>query len=258
MAVLSKAEIKRLRALARPAERAATGLFLVEGIRLVEELLRSGIVPRLAVVSTSLEDSPRGAALADRLRARVRTLDAADHQVAALADTEAPQGVVVAAEIPRRGLGDLEVPERALGVVLDGVQDPGNFGTIVRSADAFGAGWVCALPGTVDPWNPKAVRSAAGSSLRVPIVEAAQDQLRTFLQAHGFRVLGADVRGEPVRSARGPGRVALVLGNEGAGLRPQTRELLDGTVSVPIRGAAESLNVGVAAGILLYEFSQES
>jgi RNA methyltransferase, TrmH family len=256
-AVLSKAEIKRLRALARPAGRAESGLFLVEGVRLVEELLGSAVVPRLAVVSSSLEDSPRGAALAERLRQRVQTLAAADHQLAAIADTEAPQGVVVAAEIPRRTLADVAVEARVLGVVLDGVQDPGNFGTIVRSADAFGASWVCALPGTVDPWNPKAVRSAAGSSLRVPIVECGHEALGEYLRGHGFRVLGADMGGEPVQPEAGAGRVALVLGNEGAGLRAATRELLDGMVSVPIRGAAESLNVGVAAGILLYELSRE-
>jgi RNA methyltransferase, TrmH family len=256
--MLSKAEIKRLHGLARPAGRAETGLFLAEGVRLVEELLESAVVPHLAVITSSLEDTSRGAALAGRLRERVRVLEAAEHQLAAIADTATPQGVVVAASIPRWRLEDLPTADRELGVVLDGVQDPGNFGAIVRSADAFGAAWVCTLPGTVDPWNPKAVRSAAGSSLRVPIVESTHAELKEYLSMRGFRTLGADMAGAPVGEAGRPPRVALVLGNEGAGLRPETRTLLDGAVSVPVRRVIESLNVGVAAGILLYELSRES
>jgi RNA methyltransferase, TrmH family len=256
--MLTKAEIKRLHGLARPAGRAETGLFLAEGVRLVEELLASAVVPQLAVITSSLEDTPRGAALAGRLRERVNVVEAAEHQLAAIADTATPQGVAVVAEIPRWRLEALPVAERELVVVLDGVQDPGNFGTIVRSADAFGAAWVCALPGTVDPWNPKAVRSAAGSSLRLPIVESTQAELKEYLSTHDFRTLGADMAGTPVGAADPAPRVALVLGNEGAGLRPETRSLLDGVVSVPVRRVIESLNVGVAAGILLYELSRES
>jgi RNA methyltransferase, TrmH family len=255
--VLSKAEAKRLRALRLPRGRAGSGLFLAEGVRLVEELLASPIVLQLAVVATSLEDTARGARLARALRARVQTLAAADHEIAGIADTDTPQGVLVAAEIPRRRLADLPLRERELVVVLDAVQDPGNFGSIVRSADAFGAACVCVLPGTVDPWHPKAVRAAAGSSFRVPIIETELAELGAFLAGGGFRLLGADMDGEPVAELASHPRSALVLGNEGAGLSAAVRARLDGAVSVPIRGAAESLNVGVAAGILLYTLSRE-
>jgi RNA methyltransferase, TrmH family len=257
-AVLSKAEAKRLHALARPRERRETGLFLAEGVRLVEDLLRSAIVPRLAVIATSLEDSSRGAELAAQLRARVRTETVTESELHAIADTDAPQGVVVAAEIPRHEAGAILLPEHGLVAVLDAVQDPGNFGTIVRSADAFGAAAVLALPGTVDPWNPKSVRSAAGSSLRVPIVEADAPTALARLRGADYRILGADMAGTDVGAVPGAPRTALVLGNEGAGISASLREQLDGTVSVPIRGAAESLNVGVAAGILLYMLSRES
>jgi TrmH family RNA methyltransferase len=250
--MLSRAEARRLHALARPRQRRGSGLFLVEGVRLVEELLDSPVIPRLAVVARSLEHSDRGAALAARLRERVRTESVSDRDLRAIADTEAPQGVVLAAEIPQRALGDLAIPARCVLVVLDAVQDPGNFGTIVRSADAFGATAVCVLPGSVDPWNPKAVRAAAGSSLRVPIVETAAPSLFAFLRSHRFRILGADTGGSDIGELAVPQRAALILGNEGSGLGEQVRTALDATVSVPIRGAAESLNVGVAAGILLY------
>jgi RNA methyltransferase, TrmH family len=256
--MLSRAEVKQLRGLRRRAERQGSGLFLAEGVRLVEDLLASAIVPRLAVVSTSVGDTGRGRELAERLRARVRTETVAEHELAHIAGTESPQGVVVMAEIPRTRLEDVAPGERSLVVVLDAVQDPGNFGTIVRSADAFGADLVIALSGTVDPWNPKAVRSAAGSSLRVPVVEAAAGEAASVLRAGGFRILGAAADGVPVESLPAAPRTALVLGNEGAGISPAVRDLLDLTVAVPIRGAAESLNVGVAAGILLYLLSREA
>ncbi|HSJ26066.1 MAG TPA: RNA methyltransferase [Longimicrobiales bacterium] len=256
--MLSKAEAKRLQGLARARARSESGLFLAEGVRVVEDLLDSPIVPRLAVISTSLEDTDRGAALAARLRQHVRTETVPDHELRRLADTESPQGVVVAAEIPRPQLEALVLPEDALIVVLDAVQDPGNFGTIVRSADAFGATAVCTLAGTVDPWNPKAVRGAAGSSLRVPVIETDGATLLPFLEGAGFRILGADMGGADIGGVVAGARTALVLGNEGAGIGVELRAHLDGTVAVPIRGSAESLNVGVAAGILLYMLSRES
>jgi RNA methyltransferase, TrmH family len=255
--MLSRADARRLHALKQRGGRQESGLFLAEGVRLVEELLDSAIVPRLAVTSPSLEDTPRGAALAAALRSRVRTETTTEPELARLADTGTPQGVVVAAEIPRRELTSVPPRERSLVVLLDAVQDPGNFGTIVRSADAFGAALVCALPGTVDPWNPKAVRSAAGSSLRVPLVEADLETAMAHLGAAGFRILGAAADGMPVEALPPIARTALVLGNEGAGLSESTRRFIHHTVAVPIRGAAESLNVGVAAGILLYLRSRE-
>lgn len=255
--MLSSAEAKRLRALARRRGRDESGLFLVEGVRLVEDLLASPVVPRLALIAPSLEDTPRGAALARRLRAAVRTLEVPEHQLQAVASTETPQGVLVTAEIPRVSLASVRFADHALVVVLDAVQDPGNFGTIVRSADAFGASLVVALPGTVDPWNPKAVRSAAGSSLRVPVAEAGLEDMLAMLRGAGFRVLGADAGGDTIDRVQPAARTALALGNEGAGIGADLRARLDGTLAVPIRGTAESLNVGVAAGILLYLLSRE-
>lgn len=256
--MLSRAEAGRLAALRRRSGRAESGLFLAEGVRLVADLLDSSVVPHTALVTPSLEDTERGAALAQRLRAAVRTVAVAEHELARVAGTESPQGVVVAAEIPRRELSSVTLRERELVVVLDAVQDPGNFGAIVRSADAFGAALVCALPGTVDPWNPKAVRAAAGSSLRVPIIETAAEPLVDFLHGSGFRILGAAADGTAVDRIAAAPRQALVLGNEGAGLSAAVRDMLDECVAIPIRGRADSLNVGVAAGILLYLLSRET
>ncbi|HUF51186.1 MAG TPA: RNA methyltransferase [Longimicrobiales bacterium] len=255
--MLSRAELKRLRALKRPRGRADSGLFLAEGVRVVEELLASGAVPRIALLAPSLEDTARGAGLARRLRDRTRTVDVDEQVIAELADTETPQGVVVAAAIPRGSLAAARIPSRASVVVLDGVQDPGNFGTIVRSADAFAAALVIALPGTVDPWNAKSVRAAAGSSFRVPVAEATLPETVSFLRTHGLTLFGADMNGTSIEEMTTLPRMALALGNEGAGLTTAVRAACDTLVAVPIRGAAESLNVGVAAGILLYMLSRE-
>ena len=250
--------MKRLRALHRRKGREEAGEFLVEGVRQVEDLLGSPVVPRLVVISPSLEDTPRGRELAARVREATETAEVGDAELAQLATTDTPQGILAIAAIPRVALSDIDLGERSLVIVLDAVQDPGNFGTIVRSADAFGAALIAALPGTVDPWNPKAVRSSAGSSLRVPIVETDLDPLLVHLRSQGATLLGADMHGEDVERSVRTGSVALALGNEGAGLSDGVRAACDRLVSVPIAGAAESLNVGVAAGILMYLLSRAS
>ncbi|CAN5678601.1 RNA methyltransferase [soil metagenome] len=259
--MLSKAEIGRLQSLRRRKIRTETGLFVAEGVRVVEDLIASTIVLDRAFISPSLEDTERGARLARELRTRVQTMDVTDRELGTIAGTDQPQGVVVVASIPRATLAAvaalLPATAHAAVVVLDAVQDPGNFGTVVRCADAFNALFVVVLPGTVDPWNPKAVRAAAGSSLRLPIVEATLDELLAFARTHDMQLWGADMEGDDVAAITPPARTALVLGNEGAGLSADVRAACDRFVAIPIRGGAESLNVGVAAGILLYSLGRE-
>ncbi len=250
--MLTRGEEKLLHALRRRKIRETEGLFLAEGVRVVEELLSSGIDLQFAAAAPSLEDTPRGAGLVERLEATGRLRRVDESKLNGLAATDSPQGVLAVGRIPVAGLQELDVAGGGLGVVFDGIQDPGNFGTIVRSADAFGALFVAALPGTVDPWNPKAVRAAAGSSFHLPVVQPDLARLVYWLREHEFVIYGADAGGRSVEEVR-PGRCsALVLGNEGAGLSGDVRAAIDELVAVPIRGAAESLNVGVAAGVLLY------
>ncbi|MGH7553445.1 MAG: TrmH family RNA methyltransferase, partial [Longimicrobiales bacterium] len=169
--MLNRGDEKLIRALQRRKHREESGLFLAEGVRVVEELVGASIDLHLAVISTTLEDTPRGRALAGLLSERVRTERIPRDAVAALAATDTPQGVLVAARTPHWAPEVVAFDSRSTCLVLDAVQDPGNFGTLVRSADAFRAGAVIALPGTVDPWNPKSVRAAAGSSFRMPILQ---------------------------------------------------------------------------------------
>src|SRR5690606_11108199 len=159
--VLSRSEQKRLRSLKRRKYREGEGLFLAEGVRLVEAMLDAGVAPRLVVASPTLEDTERGRRLAERLAGLDVLRRVEDRVLAEFAATASPLGVLAVAEIPRHDLGAIRVEGPATVLVLDGVQDPGNFGTLVRTADAFGAAFVAVLPGTVDPWNPKSVRAAA-------------------------------------------------------------------------------------------------
>jgi RNA methyltransferase, TrmH family len=252
--LLTRREERLLRSLAQRKHREAEGLFLAEGVRAVEDLLASSLSVRLVVGSSSLGDAPRGAELLqliDQQRFAFREID--DRALRELANTEQPQGVMAVAEIPRRSLDDFDAEaDPAVVLALDAVQDPGNFGTLARTAEALGAIGVIALPGTVDAWNPKAVRAAMGSSFRLPIVAAGWEEAGPWLAERGFTTVAAVVGAEPLPSPP-PRRAALVLGNEGAGVGEETLARADVRAGIPLRGRAESLNVGAAGAILLHE-----
>lgn len=252
--MLSRREERLLRSLRQRKARQAEGLFLAEGVRAVEDLLASPLPVRLAVAASSLGDTPRGQALMQLLAARgVALRETGERELAALADTETPQGILAVAPIPSAGLDALRMDgDPAVLLVLDAVQDPGNFGTLARTAEALGAVGLVALPGTVDPWNPKSVRAAMGSTFRLPVVEAGWDALAPFLRAREVETLAAVVGGAPLGDDL-PRRAALVLGNEGAGVGDETRAHADRAVGIPLRGRAESLNVAAAGAILLHD-----
>lgn len=260
MPALSRADARLIRALERRKSREAEGLFRAEGVRVVEELLRAGLAPRLALVSPKLVESERGRALRAALDVghgpSIR--EVGDGELARLSETRTPQGVLVVAPTPRPELAGLQPRGRAFALVLDGVQDPGNLGTLARSAAAFGCMALICLPGTVDPWNAKAVRSSAGALFHLPVVVPDPAVAWEWLDEHGFAAWGADAAGEPVNDATRPQRVALVVGNEGAGLGAEARSRCARQVAVPMAEGTESLNVAVAAGILMYAITRES
>jgi TrmH family RNA methyltransferase len=254
--MLTNSEAKLIHALKSRSGREKHQLFVVEGVRAVEELIASGIDLKLAVVAPSLEDSRRGGALVEALEANALVRRVRDAQLKELSDTETPQGVIAVAQTPRVTLKHVDLHERAVVLIIDAVQDPGNLGTLIRSADAFAAAAVVALPGTVDYWNPKVVRGAAGSAFRVPLISEDTAALWAWLSANHFTVCGTAMTGTNVRTVNLGPRVALAVGNEGSGLRRETREHVTDIISIPMPGRAESLNVAVAAGILLYELSR--
>lgn len=252
--MLTRGEERLIHGLRRRKVREREGLFLAEGVRVVEELLGAGIPIRVAAASPALEETDRGRELAAALGAATEVRRSDEGALRRLAATESPQGVIVVGEIPDLDatLDALEPTGPAAALVLDGVQDPGNAGTLIRTAAAFGPVPAVCLPGTVDPWNPKTVRATAGAGFRIPIRHASPDQLVAWAYDHDVALLGADVSGTPLNELRPPGAVALVVGNEGVGLSGAVEAALKARVAVPLRGPVESLNVGVAAAILLY------
>ena len=241
------------RDLRRRRARERQGLFVAEGVRAVEELLASPLVVRGVLAAPQLTAAPRGEELLELARRRgVDLAQVGEREFASAAETESPQGVLAIAEIPGRRLLDLELPARARLVVLDAVQDPGNVGTIVRTSAALGSAAVLAMPGTVDLWNAKVVRSAMGALFHNPAYMCTWAELDTFRSGNAVALWGADAQGTPLERLRPPDRLAVVVGNEGAGLSSQGRARIDQFVSIPIDATVESLNVAVATGIILY------
>jgi TrmH family RNA methyltransferase len=234
------------------------GLALAEGVRLIEEALAAGIGFRGAAVAPALEGTPRGRGLKTALeRAGVALTLVTDRELVELADTEHPQGVVAVIEPRRWKLGDVGVGAGAVVLVLDGVQDPGNVGTILRTAFALGGAGVVALKGTAELHNPKVVRGSMGALFRLPCVPSTEAELVQWTAANSVELWLSAAGGEalatlPGRAAARP-PIALVLGSEGAGVSAAIGARAHRKVGIPLAPGAESLNVAVAAGILLYE-----
>lgn len=257
-ATREKAAILRMRLLTlardlkRRKARERQGLFVAEGLRTVDALLDSALRIRGVLTSEDFDRTPRAADLLSRINARgLEHVRVDEAEFASAADTEQPQGVLAIAEQPERRLDALALPATARLLVLDGIQDPGNVGTLLRTAAALGSEAIV-LPGTVDPWNAKVVRSAVGHQFRHPPIAATLDELSAFLAAQGVTLWGAAAEGEPLGSVATPARLALAVGNEGNGLSDEVRAACHGFVSIPMAADAESLNVAVAAGILLH------
>jgi TrmH family RNA methyltransferase len=250
-----------IRDLGRRRGRERRGLALAEGIRLVEEAVAAGVAIRGAAVSSALEGTPRGSALKSALTAAgVRLVEVDPAELEALSDTEQPQGIVAAVEPRAWALDDIATPPGSVMLVLDAVQDPGNVGTMLRTALALGATGVVALPGTAELANPKVLRGSMGAAFRLPAAWADPAALLAWIEARGVELVVAAADGAPVsrQSRRGRPPLALVVGNEGAGVGPILASAARRRVAIPLAPGVESLNVAVAAGILLYEVSRDA
>jgi TrmH family RNA methyltransferase len=248
--------VKQLRAAFVGQDRLSAGLLGIEGEHLLEEAIRSGIAVR-TIFLTERQTVPE---VASRTGAEVVWLTR--EVFASAVETRSPQGIAALIEPPKFELTDiLKRQEVPLVVVAAGLQDPGNLGTIVRSAEAFGASGVITTAGTVSAWNPKTVRASVGSVFRMPVVEATRKEVGQLQQIHGIRLLAAVGRAEAgVRSAHDVDLSrpsAFLIGHEGSGLAGEWMELAEDRITIPCPGPVESLNAAVAAALLLYEASQQ-
>ena len=245
------------RDLRRRKSREKQRLFVAEGVRAVEELLASPIVVKGILAAPQLDGAQRGAALRARIaESGVDTTTVTEAEFRSAAETESPQGVLAIAAVPDHSFEGLAGKPTQRLLVLDAVQDPGNVGTILRTALALGVDATVALPGTVDLWNAKVVRGAMGASFRHAAFHSSIEELSAYLDASGTMLWGADGGGEPVDALEAPARLALAVGNEGGGLSSTVRARANKLVSLPIEGDVESLNVAIATGILLYQLKK--
>lgn len=247
--------------LQRRKARGKRGLALIEGVRLVEEALSAGLPIRGALVSQDLGRTARGVTLRAELERHAITVEEiTERTFAKLADTDSPQGILAVIEPPAWTPEDVRLANGQAVLVIDAVQDPGNVGTLVRTAHALGAAGTVVLRGTADVNGPKALRAAMGASFRHPVLSFDDAGFIAWTKKHGVILWAAASDGIPLHRAlkqdgkgKSGGPIGVIVGNEGAGIRPHLNAVSTVRVAIPLAQGAESLNVAVAAGILLYE-----
>ncbi|MGH9606479.1 MAG: TrmH family RNA methyltransferase [Terracidiphilus sp.] len=255
------ARLKELRrALASPIRehgRRVRTLAGIESRNLVEEALRSGLRVPCVFAAQGFENLLEGLPLPSAAEILLMSRELLDSALA----TQTPQPIAALVEPPDWTWAHLLDSHRKgvpLIAVLAAIQDPGNLGAILRSAEAFGADGVLALPGTVSAWNPKSVRASAGSVFRMPLVSTGAEDCFTRLREAGVRIWTTTVQAaEPADLVDLAAPVALIFGNEGNGVPPELAAMADGAITIPCPGAVESLNAAVAASVLLYEAARQ-
>jgi TrmH family RNA methyltransferase len=241
-------KLKLIRALAgRPKERREAGVFLAEGVRLIEDAFTANWP--FAFVLFSGETSNRGKRLVEQLAASgVEVEEVAPEVLRALSETESTQGIIAVLKLTELPIPDL--PDFVL--IPDQIRDPGNLGTLIRTAAAAGVQAVLIPPETTDPFAPKVVRAGMGAHFRVPVASLGWDSIHAHLA--GLNVFLADAGGQvPCWGADFKPPCALIVGSEAEGGSQGARELADVFINIPMPGKIESLNAGVAGAVLMFE-----
>lgn len=250
--------VKELRKAFSQGEPTADGALAIEGLRMIEEAIRSGL--RFEAVFFSQSGRGHAARLLPQISSQSEALLLPDDVFLSAVGTETPQGVAALVRLKPAKLDDLleQVSTDLLLVAVAGIQDPGNLGTIIRSAEAFFARAVLLGEKTVSHFNAKVVRASAGSLFRLPLVRVKLGETITLLKQHGVRVLATSShKGRPLPEADFTAASMIVIGSEGAGLPAEILSLADELITVPHSPRVESLNAGIAASIILYEAAKQ-
>ncbi|MBL8535920.1 MAG: RNA methyltransferase [Hyphomonadaceae bacterium] len=244
--------IKRMKSLHTKKGRSETGLFLAEGARLALEAAELNFWPETLLYAPAALARPQMRSLLERTAARgVRTVETSESILAQVSKRDNPQTVIGAY---RQLITPLENVDGDMIVALEGVRDPGNFGTIMRTADSVGAAGVVLVGETCDPFSVEAVRATMGSIFAVKIARVSFEQLTAFAKARGAALIGASLKGAVFDADQpAPKRAIVLMGNEQSGLSAAQENACDLLVKLPMRGRADSLNLGVATGIMLYD-----
>lgn len=250
--------VKDLRKAFTQSEATAEGAIAIEGIRIIEEAIRSGL--RFQAIFFSESGKNHAVRLLPQISSHTEALLLPDEIFASAVSTESPQGVAALVRLKPARLDDLlhSLGEDSLLVAAGGIQDPGNLGTIIRSAEAFSARGVLLGEKTVSHFNPKVVRASAGSLFREPLIRVKLGETIELLKQHGVRVVATSShKGKPLYEADFTGPVLIVIGSEGAGLPPAVLAEADELVTIPHSARVESLNAGVAASLVMYEAARQ-
>jgi TrmH family RNA methyltransferase len=245
--------LKELRLAFRRAEPTAQGECAIEGVKLLEEALRSG--QHLESVFFSESARPLAQKLLPQIGARTETLVLPNALFNSIVPSDAPQGVAALLKLPAYSAAQLlDRSNDGPFVVAAGLQDPGNLGTILRSAEAFGAAGIFFTEGTVSPYNTKVLRGSAGSIFRLLWLRISSAELIPLLRTRGVRMLATSShQGTPLPQISWTLPLAIFIGNEGAGLSRELMREMGEIMAIPQAAQVESLNAGVAASIVLYE-----
>jgi TrmH family RNA methyltransferase len=235
-------------------EREATGLTIVDGAREILRALDAGVRVETAFLAPDLVRSADAIAVADRIGRRETTLEVSPDVLAKVAFGDRSDGVVAIVEVPRPALDDVPLAEDPLVVVVEGVEKPGNLGAILRSADGAGVDAIVVADPLTDAFNPNAIRASLGTIFALPVVTASSVDTLAWLGAHGIRPVATIVEASvPYTAADLRGPLAVVLGSEAEGLSEIWRSAGVTAIAIPMAGIADSLNVSVAAAVVLFE-----
>jgi TrmH family RNA methyltransferase len=258
--MLSKEKLKELLKLKTKKGRIQQGRFLLEGMRLCEEALNSNWEIESILFTASFEEKIREKNFFEKLeKPKVQLITVKPHDLQKLSDTVSPPGIMCVVKTRMNQIEDLWRKNSHFILALDGIRDPGNVGTLIRTADAFGADGMLLSNDTVELLNPKVVRSTMGSIFHIPIWDEVDlETILPELRKRNFKILATDVtKGIRLDSVDYSGNICILIGNEAEGLRANLLTLSDELVHIPISGKAESLNAAVAGGILLYEITKK-
>jgi len=251
----SNPTIKMIKSLYRKKDRWDKKLFVIEGVKIVDECINSGYPIEFIVYSEQLFNVDRGEKLFNKISSLPNVICVPDKLFNEISDLETPQGILAVIPFKIHELEEIEVDKKPFIILLDRVQDPGNLGTIIRTADAFGIDGIVVTEGCVDVYNPKVVRATMGSILRLPIYHhsKAEDIIRE-LKEKGAVVYSTSLEGkEFIQNVDFSQFSLLIIGNESKGVSSSLESYADKLIKIPMVGKAESLNAAVASSIIMYE-----
>ena len=256
---LSKAKRSLVADIGSRAGREKHGLFLLEGPRSIEDALGRDVALAFLVVDPSAEDEVRRWLADGRLPESVDLYRAGKGDVERLADTATPQGILAVGRLPATGLAELPADPGRITLLADGVQNPGNLGTLLRTLAAVGGRAAICSTGTVDPFNPKTLRGSAGAALSLAIARGVEREAATgWCGERGIAIVALAAGGVDLFAARPPaGPLALAVGNEAAGLSPEIERAAKLVVGIPMEPGVESLSAAVAGSVALYALAHD-